>query len=237
MVGKILFTSSSNKKQKPGSIGSQKKFVFFLLVAIGMGFASCTPKLGWIRTLPSSFPRDQDLPLGFYDRPTEKKSAMGSKSFHLFWKETIQIVSDTEFKKTWREWKVYEDHLQFRQIIGKGQFEKSKDWVLLSTKEVNTKECRVEKIPNLKAKRLIQKIPCEMFSLDVTKKYQHNLVYYYDGKSLYPLQYESGYEEANFGIAWESDEPYTKTKLFEIAKLKYGKKEFQPHVYHHVKLD
>ncbi|WP_210414321.1 hypothetical protein [Leptospira jelokensis] len=237
MVGKILSTSSSNEKQKRGPIGFQKKAVSLLLVALVLGLDACTPKMGWIRTLPPSFPRDVGLPLGYYDRPTEKKSAMGSKSFHLHWKETIQILSESEFKKTWREWKVYEDHVQFRQIIGRGQFEKSKDWVLLSTKELNTKECRVEGKPKRMAKQFVPKIPCETFSLDSTKEFQHNLLYYYDGKSLYPMQYESGYEEANFGIAWESDEPYTKTKLFEIAKLKYGKKEFQPHVYHHVKLD
>lgn len=239
MVDKILSTSSSNsiEKNQPFRSKHQKKNFFLLLVISVVFVFHCTPKLGWIRTLPDSFPRDRNLPFGTYDRPTEKKSAMGSKEFQLDWKETIHILSEQEFKKTWREWRVYKDHIQFRQIIGKGQFEKSDEWVLFSTKQLNTKECRVDLKPGMNTKRLLQKIPCTSFTMDTTKDFQHNLLYHYDGKSLYPLQYESGYEEANFGIAWESDKAYTKTKLFEIAKWKYGKKEFQPHVYHHVKLD
>lgn len=239
MVDKILSTSSSNSEENYQLFRSkyQKKISFLLLVISAVFVFHCTPKLGWIRTLPNSFPRDRNLMFGTYERPTEKKSAMGSKEFQLYWKETIHILSEQEFKKTWREWRVYEDHIQFRQIIGKGQFEKSNEWVLLSTNQLNTKECRVDLKPKENTKRLLQKIPCTTFAIDATKNYAHNLLYYYDGKSLYPLQYESGYKEANFGIAWESDKAYTKTKLFEIAKLKYGKKEFQPHVYHHVKLD
>lgn len=239
MVGKILSTSSSklNSIRETHSSNNQKKTTLLLLVLSFCLSCFCTPKLGWIRTLPSDFPRDSKLPLGNYERPTEKKSAMGSKTFQLVWSETIHILTDQKFKKVWREWRVYDDHILFRQIIGKGEFEKSNDWVLFSTKELNTKECQVPLTPKQKTKHLTKRIPCETFTLDETKKFHHNLLYDYDGHSLYPLQYESGYVEANFGIAWESDLAYQKTKLFEIAKLKYGKKEFQPHVYHHVKLD
>ncbi|MGV3664596.1 MAG: hypothetical protein ACO1NV_00590 [Leptospira bouyouniensis] len=239
MVGKILFTSSSspNLDRKEIHPNDQKKTSLLLLVFIFCVSLSCTPKLGWIRALPPEFPRDTNLQLGTFVRPTEKKSAMGSKNFQLVWSETIQIQTNQKFKKVWREWRVYHDHIRFRQLIGKGQYEKSNDWVLFSTKELNTKECRLDLSPKQKTKYLTNRIPCETFPLDETKEFDHNLVYYYDGDSLYPLQYESGYVEANFGIAWESDKAYEKTKLFEISKLKYGKKEFQPHVYHHVKLD
>ncbi|XDD47430.1 hypothetical protein AB3N60_04905 [Leptospira sp. WS39.C2] len=237
MVDKILFTSSSKTKleSKDFPLKNQKKNSFLLLVLIFP--LCCTPKLGWIRTLPNEFPKDSKLVLGTYNRPTEKKSAMGSKDFQLLWSESIYIQPNLEFKKIWREWRVYKDYIQFRQVIGKGQFEKSNEWVLFKTNEVNTKECRVERTKQTISKQFTKRIPCETFQVDQTKKYDHRLLYLHETNSLYPLSYESGYEEANFGIAWESDIPYQQTKLFEIAKLKFGKKEFQPHVYHHVKLD
>lgn len=237
MVDKILFTSNSKSNCNSNLILvlSQKKKFLLLLVFFFPLF--CTPKLGWIRTLPQEFPKDSDLLLGSYKRPTEKKSAMGSKDFQLFWTESIYIEPNLEFKKIWREWKVYKDHFQFRQIIGKGSIEKSKEWVLLTTTEMNVKECSLEQTKIQITRDLTKRIPCEVFVVNTTKNIEHRLLYFYDGKSLYPLQYESGYTEANFGIAWESDIPYEKTRLFEIAIRKYGKKEFQPHVYHHVKLD
>lgn len=237
MAVKILSTSSSNSKFYHQIVSPQKKKVSLLLGAFLFTSLFCTPKLDWIRSLPKEFPRDSDLSLGTYQRPTELKSAMGSKNFQLFWKETIHILPNHEFKKIWREWRVYPKEIVFHQVVGRGQFEKSGEWVLFLTKELNTKECQVERNGKINQKQLTKQVPCDSFSKETNKLQDHKLLYYYDGHALYPMQYESGYVEANFGIAWETDKAYTKTKLFEIAKTKYGKKEFQPHVYHHVKLD
>ncbi|TGL45272.1 hypothetical protein EHQ49_06720 [Leptospira perdikensis] len=201
----------------------------------------CAPKLDWIRSLPSDYPRDQNITLGFYSRPAEKKSAFGSKTFHLYWKEEIHLQTNSKFKKTWSEWKVYEDHSEFQQKEGVGTYEKSGDWVLFQTNTIVILECKSDQktktTPNPHGKDWSKLFPCSSILSQNESSMKHRLLYYYDGKSIYPLQYESGYNEANFGIAWESDLPYTKSSLFEKAKLKYGKKEFQPHVYNHVKLD
>ncbi|TGL87886.1 hypothetical protein EHQ68_00565 [Leptospira congkakensis] len=193
----------------------------------------------WIRTIPSDFPRDQKISLGTYQRPTEKKSAFGSKDYQLYWQEEIHLQSNSKFVKTWSEWKVYKDHSEFQFKEGTGSFEKSGDWVLFKTNSITEFECKskekVDTIP--RGKDWKKSFPCSDLPSQNIRSKDHNLLYYYDGKSIFPLQYESGYAEANFGIAWESDLPYTKSSLFEKAKLKYGKKEFQPHVYNHVKLD
>lgn len=193
----------------------------------------------WIRSLPPNTYRDHKILLGTYSRPAEKKSAFGSKQFQLYWKEEIHLQSNAKFTKIWSEWKVYEDHSEFHYKEGLGTFEKSGDWVLLQTNSINELECKSNEknkaTPN--NKDWLKYFPCASTRSPNIRSINHRLLYYYDGNSLFPLQYESGYTEANFGIAWESDLPYTKSKLFEIAKLKYGKKEFQPHVYNHVKLD
>ncbi|MCW7493862.1 hypothetical protein [Leptospira soteropolitanensis] len=193
----------------------------------------------WIRSIPPDYPRDQKIKWGNYIRPTEKKSAFGSKQFQLYWREEIELQPDSFFIKTWIEWKVYEDHSEFHKKVGIGNFEKSGDWVLLKTNSITESKCSSteKKKPTSQRKDWSFAFPCSTKVSDNKHSTDHRLLYYYDGKSLYPLQYESGYKEANFGIAWESDLPYTKSSLFEIARLKYGKKEFQPHVYNHVKLD
>ncbi|TGK87548.1 hypothetical protein EHQ24_02775 [Leptospira noumeaensis] len=199
----------------------------------------CAPKLEWIRSLPSDFPRDQKITLGIYQRPSENKSAYGSKEYQLHWQEEIHLQPNSKFIKTWSEWKVYKDHSEFQFKEGTGDFEKSGDWVLLKTIFISEFECKSnEKVNAIPRNRnWVHTFPCSEKQKPNLHSTNHNLLYFYDGKSLYPLQYESGYKEADFGIAWESDLPYTKSSLFEKAKLKYGKKEFQPHVYNHVKLD
>ncbi|TDY72236.1 hypothetical protein CLV96_1225 [Leptospira meyeri] len=199
----------------------------------------CAPKIDWIRALPTDLPRDTKISLGVYVRPTEKKSPYNSKQFHLYWKEEIHLQQNSQFVKTWSVWKVYEDHSEFHQKEGLGTFEKSGEWVLLKTNSISEVECESTKkdktIPQ--RKDWFSLFPCSLQTPKSNRRIEHRLLYYYDGKSLYPLQFESGYHEADFGIAWESDLPYTRSSLFEKARLKYGKKEFQPHVYNHVKLD
>ncbi|WP_208861443.1 hypothetical protein [Leptospira brenneri] len=241
MVDKILSTSnfkSSLQESRPFERSGR-----ILLILSGFLLflnTNCAPKIDWIRSLPSDFPRDQKITLGFYLRPTEKKSAYGSKDYHLYWKEVIHLQPNSKFTKTWSEWKVYEDHSEFQWKEGKGSFEKSTDWVLFKTDSITEFNCQS------KGKAIIdptinkdwkKAFPCSNTPSPKDRSANHRLLYFYDGKSLFPLQYESGYKESDFGIAWESDLPYTKSNLFEIAKLKYGKKEFQPHVYNHVKLD
>ena len=204
-----------------------------------LSLSQCTPKLEWIRSLPVDAARDQKITLGFYSRPAEKKSAYGSKQFQLYWKEDIHLQTNSTFTKTWSEWRVYEGHSEFHQKQGTGTFEKSGDWVLFQTDLINEVKCNSNQKTKTAplGKDWLTIFPCSSYLSQNRSSTNHRLLYYYDGKSLYPLQYESGYSEANFGIAWESDQPYTKSSLFEKAKLKYGKKEFQPHVYNHVKLD
>ncbi|MCW7481147.1 hypothetical protein [Leptospira kanakyensis] len=242
MVDKILSTSNSKSLlQRSWIYTKQPGRISFILT----GFLSiltliqCTPKLEWIRSLPSDFPRDQKITLGIYQRPSEKKSAYGSKGYELHWQEEIHLQSNSKFVKTWSEWKVYEDHSEFQFKEGVGSFEKSGDWVLLKTNSITEFECNSKEKVNAIARGRDWKksFPCSATKSPNIQSKHHTLLYFYDGKSLFPLQYESGYMEANFGIAWESDLPYTKSILFEKAKLKYGKKEFQPHVYNHVKLD
>lgn len=245
MVDKILFTSSSKSSLQRTEVYNKRaeRMVFILSLCILLFGLQCAPKLDWIRSLPSDFPRDQNITLGFYSRPAEKKSAFGSKTFHLYWKEEIHLQTNAKFTKTWSEWKVYEDHSEFQQKEGRGTFEKSGEWILFQTNDMIELECNSnQKIktppPSLPNKDWSKLFPCSPPEpQNRSSMMNHRLLYFYDGKSLYPLQYESGYNEANFGIAWESNLPYTKSSLFEKAKLKYGKKEFQPHVYNHVKLD
>ncbi|WP_207762206.1 hypothetical protein [Leptospira harrisiae] len=241
-MDKILFISSFKsllQKSREGNKRTEGRFSLFLFVCFLFFPLQCAPKIDWIRKLPPDFPKDKNIPLGIYLRPTEKKSPYNSKQFHLHWKEEIQLKPNSQFLKTWSEWKVYEDHSEFHQKEGMGTFEKSGEWVLLTTTSISEIECNskqnTKSIPQ--GKDWLSLFPCKPQPTKSIRKSEHRLLYYFDGKSLYPLQYESGYNEADFGIAWESDLPYTKSSLFEKAKLKYGKKEFQPHVYNHVKLD
>lgn len=216
-----------------------RKLPMILSVCLLFFSIQCAPKIDWIRTLPSELPRDTKIPLGFYIRPTEKKSPFNSKEFHLYWKEEIQLKQNTQFVKTWSEWKVYKDHSEFQQKEGTGTFEKSGEWVLLKTNSISEVACKSTQTDKIfpRGKDWFSLFPCSPQTSKSNRITDHRLLYYFDGKSLFPLQFESGYHEADFGIAWESDLPYTRSSLFEKAKLKYGKKEFQPHVYNHVKLD
>nr|WP_275066959.1 hypothetical protein [Leptospira bandrabouensis] len=240
-VDKILSTSNfkSSLRRSGFKLTRPKRIIGVLFGFLFLFNLECTPKMEWIRTLPTDYPRDEKILLGHYIRPTEKKSAFGSKQFQLFWKEEIHLQPNSLFIKTWVEWKVYEDHSEFHKKVGKGNFEKSGDWVLFKTNTITESKCtskeNTKSIPQIK--NWFLSLPCLSTNNTNIQTLNHSLLYFYDGKSLYPLQYESGYSEANFGIAWESDLPYTKSSLFEIARLKYGKKEFQPHVYNHVKLD
>ncbi|WP_198288803.1 hypothetical protein [Leptospira vanthielii] len=241
MVDKILSTSSfkSALLRSRDNYKRSERMIPILSLCLLLLSLQCTPKVEWIRSLPVDAARDHQITLGFYSRPAEKKSAFGSKQFQLYWKEEIHLQSNSKFTKIWIEWKVYEDHSEFHHKVGLGNFEKSGDWVLLQTNIITESKCisfeKTKTIPH--GKDWSKLFPCSTPISPNNRSIDHRLLYYYDGKSLYPLQYESGYTEANFGIAWESDLPYTKSSLFEIAKLKYGKKEFQPHVYNHVKLD
>ncbi|EOQ96934.1 hypothetical protein LEP1GSC195_2299 [Leptospira wolbachii serovar Codice str. CDC] len=241
MVDKILSTSSfkSSLLKSRDYHKRSERMIPILSVCILLFNLQCAPKMEWIRSLPSEYPRDNKITLGFYSRPAEKKSAFGSRQFLLYWKEEIHLLPNSQFTKVWSEWKVYKDHSEFRHKVGLGNFEKSGDWVLLQTNKLTESDCvsseKTKTIPD--GGDWSKLFPCSSSISPNNRSINHRLLYYYDGKSLYPLQYESGYTEANFGIAWESDLPYTKSNLFEKAKLKYGKKEFQPHVYNHVKLD
>ncbi|WP_208721719.1 hypothetical protein [Leptospira mtsangambouensis] len=242
MVDKILSTSnfkSSLLKSRANNKQMGRKLPMILSVCLLFFNIQCAPKIDWIRTLPSDLPRDTKIPLGFYIRPTEKKSPFNSKEFHLYWKEEIQLKENTQFVKTWSEWKVYKDHSEFHQKEGTGTFEKSGEWVLLKTNSISEVKCKSTQTDKTipRGKDWFSSFPCSPQSSKSNRITDHRLLYYFDGKSLFPLQFESGYHEADFGIAWESDLPYTRSSLFEKAKLKYGKKEFQPHVYNHVKLD
>ncbi|MCW7489396.1 hypothetical protein CH372_09995 [Leptospira meyeri] len=242
MVDKILFTSSFNsllQKSKTGNKQMGRRVPLILPVCLLFLNIHCAPKIDWIRALPTDLPRDTKISLGVYVRPTEKKSPYNSKQFHLYWKEEIHLQQNSQFVKTWSEWKVYEDHSEFHQKEGMGTFEKSGEWVLFKTNSISEVECKSTKkdktIPQ--RKDWFSLFPCAPQTPKSNRRIEHRLLYFFDGKSLYPLQFESGYHEADFGIAWESDLPYTRSSLFEKARLKYGKKEFQPHVYNHVKLD
>lgn len=241
MVDKILSTSSSKSHLRRSRFQGNKpeRISTILSALLILMLLQCAPKLEWIRSLPIEAKRDQKIKLGTYSRPAEKKSAFGSKQFQLYWKEEIHLQSNSKFTKTWSEWKVYEDHSEFHFKEGMGDFEKSGDWVLFQTNFINELECKSNQNTILipQGKDWLKLFPCSSQKSPNQRSSNHRLLYYYDGKSLFPLQYESGYNEANFGIAWESDLPYTKSSLFEKARLKYGKKEFQPHVYNHVKLD
>ncbi|MDF3818315.1 hypothetical protein P3G55_00300 [Leptospira sp. 96542] len=228
MADKILSTSNFNSNTKQNTTRNLLVFGLFAIL-------HCTPKVQWIRSLPETFIRDTNLPKGLYLRPTEKKSPIGSKTYSLDWKEEIQIFSNGTFEKTWVEWKKTESKSSAKQAIGFGIWVKSGAWVLLKTEMKEFSECDLDKKNKTpKGKDWKKILPCPRSE---KQNFSHKLVYHFERMSLVPMQYESGYVESNFGVAWETDIAYTESKLFGIARLKFSKKEFQPHVYYHVKLD
>lgn len=223
MVAKILSTFNFNS------------IPFLILFGWGV---SCAPNVNWIRQIPpeSDGLSHVPMPIGVYQRPSPPKSPMMTKDFQLIWKEEILIQSDHKFIKTWMEWRTDSKESILRFKIGRGEYSKSGPWVLLNTKEISQGSCIRSGPVNLpKGKDWLIEFPCEKnFAFE---SFSHKLLYHLRDKSLVPLQYESGYVESNFGIVWESNKPYAEDTLFEKARTKFTKKEFQPHVYYHVKLD
>ncbi|MCZ8344765.1 MAG: hypothetical protein O9301_17150 [Leptospira sp.] len=178
----------------------------------------------------------EPLPRGVYIRPSPPKSPMMTKDFQLIWKEEIQIQEDHKFLKTWMEWRTDSKETILKFKLGRGEYEKSGPWVLLHTKEILQGSCQVSGSMDLpKGKDWFIGFPCEKKGDFVS--FTHKLLYHFRDKNLVPLKYESGYVESDFGIVWESNKAYTEDLLFEKARTKFTKKEFQPHVYYHVKLD
>lgn len=227
MEARILSTSNFKKR----FLLPRRALVFLYSCFV----LSCMPNIAWIRELPKEEPLDQNLLLGKYERITEKKSAYGAKGFLLDWKESIHLQTNQSFVKDWLEWRVYDSsRVRIQRNQGIGIWEKSGTWLLLKTQKLRSSHCEL----NIRSDFTITvgwlEASCP---LEGTKNFSHRLLYFVKDESIFPLQYESGYLESDFGIAWESDKPYKRTEMFERALVKYGKKEFQPHVYTHVKLD
>lgn len=197
----------------------------------------CSPKVEWIRNLPKDQHPNIQIPSGKYIRPTSPKSPLISKEFYLDWREEIVISAGGNFVKTWMEWKTEKNHSELRYKVGRGTLKQNGSWVLFQTKDLKVGNCILSEKKMPRGKNWFLSFPCPTPQNSDFVSFSHTLLYHFQKNNLVPLQYESGYEEANFGIAWESNEPYVETLLFTKARERFAKKEFQPHVYYHVKLD
>ncbi|BDA78069.1 hypothetical protein LPTSP3_g09990 [Leptospira kobayashii] len=224
-----------------------KKTIRDLSILFGILFFSsfCSSKTEWIRKLPDTIPNEpgksdrvktNSLPLGIYLRPTEKKSPMKSPSHHYEWTESIYIAQEYQFTKEYREKNESPSETKFKIIIGKGNYKQQGVWVLFETNSIQKIECS-SKDSIWETKDWKKTNPCSQSPDSVP--FSHSLLYHYktEDRSIAPMQFESGYTESNFGIVWESKEPYTEDILFKKARDKFTKKEFQPHVYYYGRLD
>ncbi|MCZ8157279.1 MAG: hypothetical protein O9264_14210 [Leptospira sp.] len=231
MVDKILSTSSS-------------KYIYLaaLFVIAGM-FFHCQSSISWIRELPnpeSISVQINSLKEGTYIRPTNNRAPMNSTSHTLNYREWIVLEKDKSFTKTMQSIAEYPLSNSAEVIVGKGTYKHVGPWVLLSTSILFTKSCQYAKVDQKEKVKANQNRhePCSETPF-ISKESNHRLLYHFDSvsQSLAPLQFESGYKEADFGIGWEVKTPYAEDALFKKIRAKYTKKEFQPHVYTYERLD
>ncbi len=211
----------------------------FLLIG-GLSL-KCNPEPKWIRSLPvkpiDTIKNSDTLLEGIYIRPSKDKSPMGSKDYHYSYKEWIEFKKDKTFAKNLVIIETLTLVKKIKVLKGIGVYSQEGPWVLLETLKLSEKECSMP-IANLSEIKFDIINPCSMVE-DNFKEFSHALLYYFDPKqkSIAHMLYESGYKEANFGIAWELIEPYLEDERFKLIKAKYTKKEFQPHVYNYGRLD
>ncbi|TGL57989.1 hypothetical protein EHQ58_11360 [Leptospira ognonensis] len=210
-----------------------KNATILLLGGISMSCAD----MSWIRVLPTDLdPTKAVIPIGLYTRPITNKSAMGAKDHELEIYEWIHLTSDKRFVKKYLSKEKREGKQFIKQKLGHGFYEKNGSWILLGTEILKSKDCEIPSTISIPYQ--FKSDPC----LEIPfreMEFNHKLLYHYDSKdlSIAHLQYESGYEEANFGIAWEVKKAYLEDVLFKKIRAKYAKKEFQPHVYYYGRLD
>lgn len=195
--------------------------------------------VSWIREIPINVSETDASPkiaLGLYSRPIATKSAMGAKDHELEIYEWIHLASDMRFVKKYISQELREGKIRIQEKLGYGFYEKKGPWILLGTDFLKTKECELSATKHIKYK--FKSEPCQETPF-TESKFRHQLLYHFDPKdlSIAQLQYESGYVEANFGIAWEVKNAYFVDELFKKIRAKYAKKEFQPHVYYYERLD
>ncbi len=193
----------------------------------------------WIRSLPKEthqISQGIKIPMGTYVRPSNVRSAMGAKDHYLEISEKIEMTEKKDFQKIYVKRERKENKQFYTIITGRGTYEQRGVWILFSTESLLEKSCEV--VLSEKNKFEFKVDPCPEI-VETEKQMLHKLTYHFDPKdlSLAQLQYESGYKEAKFGIAWEVTSPFEENKMFKIIRAKYTKKEFQPHVFYYERLD
>lgn len=181
----------------------------FFLFSLVLAFWECsTPS--WHRELPRKAPANERLE-GFFERVTQPKNTIYSPRRQVLWSEFLEFSLDGTFKKHFHQEETYKDQKFSKTSYGSGTYEKENNWVLLHFTTIQREECeKTCKKENLKPL---------------------NLLYHHWENSLVPLCYESNFEEANFGIIWEVNQPYLEDEAFFRARRKYSDKEYQSLLY------
>ncbi|GBF49818.1 hypothetical protein LPTSP4_13370 [Leptospira ryugenii] len=162
---------------------------------------------------------------------------MGNPNVELIEEEWIELNTPSTFKKMYRSFKSEKNKTKITVSEGIGLYKMYGPWVLLEYQERREYSCQLTS-----AKRRGY-LPPKSITFCAKEQgrfysYRSKLLYHYSEKerSLIPLQYESNFKEFEFGMVWDLPRAYRDDQVFMAVRSKYGKKEFQPHVYEYERL-
>lgn len=182
----------------------------FILISV-----SCT---SWIRELPKSTNTKNVELSGKYERRTNTKASLTSVYSKNIWTEYIIFGHEKkdEFFKYYESIDTKGISKTIKIILGKGIYQVSGDWILLTT--FKKKECINQKESDV----------------DWTN-FNHKLLYHYDKKTrtIIPMLYETGYVESNFGVKDGVSEANANSEIFHSYRKIYTEKEYHSHAYYY----
>lgn len=173
----------------------------------------------WYTKLPDSKNLNSDFQMGKYTKKEILISPLNSKFYKNSIQESILFQKNFSFKRNYLQLEEQGLEIKKTEKIGLGTYQVSGNWVLLSTRQIETTIYKND----------------ELFSTSQIKKSNMRLLYYYQAKtnSILPMVSDLGFKIQSYGakdlikIPYKEDDP-----LFENSLKIYSKKDFYSDVYY-----
>ncbi len=191
--------------------------VIILAISFLIFFQDC--RNDWYRELPDQ-PKVEGIRnfVGVWKKKSNPRSAINSPWHKNEWVEKILFHPDLTFTKTYDSKDWVGNSLVERKVEGKGIYAVHGNWILLTTKQIQSTEKRDGQLYQ-----------------NLSNNSESSLLYYYyiDKDLIIPMIYDMGYEEKNFGVkdGVKTAHDDANPNFFHYIKI-YAFKEFQSHAYY-----